>query len=143
MASGAAVIRYDGKRGTVWRIKFADADGRQVKETLGPERDGWNEKRAHTELQNRLADVRRIQLRKPTRMTFDTYADLWLAEGETRRRWQPRTVIQYRSIAKRLKGFFGPMPIATIRPRDVSAYIAQQMADFEPSTVGRDIDLLF
>src|SRR5829696_3528553 len=142
MASGS-VIRYDGKRGTVWRVKYADADRRQVMETLGPERDGWNEKRANEQLQNRLADVRRIQLRKPTRLTFAAYADLWFAEGETRRRWRPRTVIQYRSIAKRLNGFFGPMPLATIRPRDVSAYIAEQAAEFEPSTVGRDVDLLF
>ena len=29
MPSGACVIRYDGKRGTTWRVKFVDADGRQ------------------------------------------------------------------------------------------------------------------
>jgi hypothetical protein len=28
MPSDAAVIRYDGKRGTVWRIKYRDAAGR-------------------------------------------------------------------------------------------------------------------
>ncbi len=39
MPRGAAVIRYDGKRGTVWRIKYADTDGRQVQETVGAERD--------------------------------------------------------------------------------------------------------
>lgn len=35
---GSAVIRYDGKRGTVWRIKYVDTDGRQVME-IGPERE--------------------------------------------------------------------------------------------------------
>src|SRR5207248_41153 len=30
-----------------------------------------------------------------------------------------------------------------IGPRDVAAYIAKQTADFEGSTVGRDVDLLF
>ena len=30
MPSGACVIRYDGKHGIVWRVKYADADGRQV-----------------------------------------------------------------------------------------------------------------
>jgi hypothetical protein len=39
MPDGAAVIRYDGKRGVVWRIKFTDAAGKQVMETLGPERE--------------------------------------------------------------------------------------------------------
>jgi integrase len=142
MPRGACVIPYRGKRGVVWRIKYADADGKQVMETLGPEREGWNAKRANEELQNRLADVRRIQLRKPTKITFSEYADTWFAEGKTRRRWRHRTVIQYRSIAKRLKEEFGPMPLATIRPRHVAAYIGKQTADFEPSTVGRDVDLL-
>ena len=41
MPSGACVVRYDGKRGTVWRIKYTDAEGKQVMETLGPEREGW------------------------------------------------------------------------------------------------------
>jgi len=31
----SAVIRYAGKPGVTWRIKYADADGRQVQETLG------------------------------------------------------------------------------------------------------------
>ena len=44
MPSGAAVIRYDGKRGVSWRIKFTDADGRQVMETVGRERDGFTRK---------------------------------------------------------------------------------------------------
>jgi hypothetical protein len=38
MPSGAAVVRYSGKRGTVWRLKFVDASGCQVMETLGSER---------------------------------------------------------------------------------------------------------
>ena len=92
MPRGSAVIPYHGKRGTTWRIKYADADGRQVMETLGPEREGWNEKRANEELGNRLADVRRIQLRKPTKLTFNEYVDVWFAEGEKRRQWRPRTV---------------------------------------------------
>ena len=51
MPSGAAVIRYDSKRkGAVWRVKYRDADGRQVQETLGPERDGWTRKKAEAEL---------------------------------------------------------------------------------------------
>jgi len=142
VARGSAVIPYYGKRGTTWRIKFVDADGVQVMQTLGSEREGWTEKRANEELQNRLADVRRIQLRKPTKRTFNEYADLWFAEGEKRRRWRPRTAIQYRSIAKRLKKEFGHMPLATIRPRHVAAYVAKQTDSYEASTVSRDIDLL-
>ncbi len=43
MPRGAAVIRYEGARGVVWRIKFEDVDGLQVMETLGPESRGWTE----------------------------------------------------------------------------------------------------
>ena len=34
MRSGE-VIRYEGKRGTVWRLPYRDASGRRVRETLG------------------------------------------------------------------------------------------------------------
>jgi hypothetical protein len=40
MPSGAAVVEYRGKRGRVWRIKYRDASGRQVMETVGRESDG-------------------------------------------------------------------------------------------------------
>ena len=46
MPRGSAVIRYDGARGTVWRIKYADAAGQQVMETIGAERDGITRKMA-------------------------------------------------------------------------------------------------
>ena len=59
MLRGACVIRRDGKRGAVWSVKYRDGDGRQVKERLGPEADGWTERKAKTELAARLTDVRR------------------------------------------------------------------------------------
>jgi hypothetical protein len=63
MPSGACVIRRDGVRGAVFYIKFVDAAGRQVKERLGREADGWNERNARAELEARLTDVRREGLR--------------------------------------------------------------------------------
>jgi hypothetical protein len=59
MARGSAVIPYDGKRGRVWRIKFVDANGRQVMETLGPEREGWTQRKAERALGARLDAVQR------------------------------------------------------------------------------------
>ena len=50
MPSGACVIRRDGKGGAVWSVKYRDADGRQVKERLGPEADGWTKRKAKAEL---------------------------------------------------------------------------------------------
>jgi integrase len=142
MPRGACVIPYRGKRGVVWRIKYADADGKQVMETLGPEREGWTQRKAEAELRERLVKVERRGWRRPRPLTFAQYAETWFAEGETRRSWRPRTVIQYRSIAKRLKDFFGPYPLSTIRPRHVAEYVAKQAATFEASTVSRDLSLL-
>lgn len=46
MPSGACVLRYDGERGAVSYVKFVDATGRQVKERLGREADGWTKRKA-------------------------------------------------------------------------------------------------
>jgi integrase len=51
-------------------------------------------------------------------------------------------VIQYRSIARRLKEQFGPLPLAAIRPRHVAEYVAEQAKTYEASTISRDLSLL-
>src|SRR2546425_219821 len=56
MPRGAAVIRYQGKRGAVWRLQYRDAAGRYVKETLGRE-PHWNKTKAERELGKRLAEI--------------------------------------------------------------------------------------
>src|SRR6266545_75418 len=142
MPRGAAVVEYRGKRGTVWRIKYADADGKQVMETVGAERDGVTRRQAEGELRERLVRVERKAYRRPTPTTFALYAATWLEEGTTRRRWAKRTVIQYRSIVQRLGEFFGPMPLGAIRPRHVAEFVAEQTKDFAASTVSRDVSVL-
>jgi integrase len=142
MSRGAYVIPYEGKRGTVWRIKYADADGQQVMETLGPEREGWTRKKAEAELRERLVRVERRNYRRPLPMTFGEYAETWFSEGAARRGWKPSTVLQYRSVRERLVDHFGPMPLAAIRPRCIAEYIAEQSGEHGASLVGRDVDLL-
>jgi hypothetical protein len=82
MPRGSAVIRYDGKRGTVWRIKYRDATGRQIKETLGPEGDGWTRQKSDAELRERLVRVEGRNYRRPAPLTFGEYAERWFTEGE-------------------------------------------------------------
>ena len=67
---------------------------------------------------------------------------LLFTSGETRRRWKPRTMAQYRSIHRRLVASFGAMPLASIRPRHVAAYIDATSKQLGPASVGRDVDLL-
>ena len=52
------VWRYEGTRGVTWRIRYRDASGRRIMETLGKE-PAWNRKRAQTELRRREVDVER------------------------------------------------------------------------------------
>jgi integrase/recombinase XerD len=141
MASGS-VIPYHGKRGTVWRIKYRDASGTQVMETVGAERDGMTEKKARGLLQERLVDVRRKAYRRPRPLTFEAYRATWFEQGKIRRRWANRTEIQYRSILKRLGEFFDPFPLSGIRPRHVAEYVAEQAESYEASTVSRDLSVL-
>lgn len=142
MPSGAAVVVYNGKRGRVFRVKFTDADGRQVMETLGPEREGWDRRKAEAELRERLVRVERKAYRRPKPTTFGAYRETWFEEGRTRRRWAPRTVIQYRSILKRLGEHFDPFPLGAVRPRNVAEYVSAQSGEFEASTMSRDLSVL-
>ncbi len=142
MPSGACVIRREGKRGAVLYVKYRDATGRQVKERLGREADGWTDKRAKAELRERLVRVERKGYRRPKPLTFGEYAETWFAEGETRRRWKASTAAQYRSIRERLVEHFGAMSLAAIRPRHVAAYIAEASGELGAATVSRDVSLL-
>jgi integrase len=141
---GAAVVRYEGKRGVVWRIKYRDATGEQVMETVGAERDGITERKAEAELRERLVRVERRGYRRPKRLTFGAYADTWLEEGERRRGWAPGTVTCYRNVVGHLKDELGPMTLGGIRPRDVAAYTRTALDnEFAPATVVLHLNLLF
>jgi integrase len=139
---GAAVIRYDGKRGVVWRIKYRDAEDKQVMETLGAESDGWTRKKAQAELRERLVRVERKGYRRPAPLTFGEYADDWFAAGKSRRGWKPRTLAQYVTVQRRLVDHFGSTPLAAIRPRHVAEYVTKLSKTHGASSVGRDLNVL-
>jgi integrase len=124
MPRGSAVIRYDGARGTVWRVKYADASGRQIQETIGAERDGVTRKMAEAELRERLVRVERKSYRRPKALTFEQFAETWYAEGQHSRGWKPATLKVYRNALNAyLIPAFGPTRLDGIRPRDVAAFI--------------------
>jgi integrase len=142
MPEGACVVVYQGKRGTVYRIKYRDADGKQTMESLGPEREGWTKKKAEAELRERLVRVERRGYRRPAPLTFTDYADRWRAEAEKRRAWKPGTLAVYGPRLERLKSHFGPMPLAAIRPRHIAEYVAEAEGKLKPATVANDISML-
>jgi integrase len=142
MPRGAGVIKYKGARDTVWRVKYKDATGTQVQETLGPERDGWNRKKAEAELRERLVRVEKAGYRRPGPMTFEKYARKWFEEGAVRRRWKPGTVAIYVSVERRLIEHLGPLPLAAIRPRHVAELTADMSKTLGAATVSRHLAVL-
>jgi integrase len=147
MPRGAAIIRYHGVRGVVWRIKYADAEGRQVQETIGAERDGVTRKLAEAELRERLVRVERKGYRRPKPLTFGEYAQAWLEAGQRSQGWKPSTILAYRNaLDNYLVPAFGQARLNSIRPRDVSAFVAEMMSTpqgrHERPLTGRYVNLL-
>lgn len=142
MPSGACVVEYDGKRGKVFRVKYTDAAGKQVMETVGAERDGVTRKHAEAELRERLVRVERRGWRKPAPLTFAEYAEQWMEAGPVKRGWKPATPVRYRPVLERLNDTFGAMPLQAVRPRDVSAYATEQLNTYAAKTVNLDLNVL-
>ena len=132
MPRGAAVIEYRGAKGIVYRLKFTDADGRQVMETVGAERDGVTRKQAEAELRERLVRVERKQYRKPKALTFGEWSATWLEEGQRKRAWKPHTLYAYRNALGYLNGYFGKTRLGSIRPRAVSSYVTHCLTEPHP-----------
>jgi integrase len=142
MPSGACVVPYRGARGTVWRVKYLDAKGDQVMETLGREDDGWTRKRAERELGVRLAKVEEGMTRQ-TRETFGAFVDEWRERWLPARRLKPSTVSDYHSIIDRhLVPFFGDAPLQRVDVEKVDAYIAEKTPTLSGKTIHNHLLLL-
>lgn len=145
MPSGAAVIRYEGARGVTWKIKYLDADGRQVKETLGSERDGWNRQRCERELGKRLDAVEK-GLRRPKRRTFDDLAEEFDAVSLAAKPRKRTTLIDYRAtIRNHLRPAFGEYDLERLSrsPEAIERYVADKLkAGLSPKTVRNHLTLL-
>ena len=112
MPRGATVIRYQGKRGVSWRIKYRDAAGKQVQETLGPE-PPWTERRAQRELGKRLAAVDE-GFRKPKRITFAEFTGRFLREYVPSRNLKLTTA---ETTATSFAGTSSPSSATSLSPR--------------------------
>jgi integrase len=125
MAAGACVLRAATKtRGYVWRVKYVDAAGKQVMETLGPERDGWTRKKAQAELRARLVAVEREGYRKPVPMTFESFGRRWVTEHCDRRGLKRSTRRGYEAILERLIFAFAGLRLDEIDAGTVERFIA-------------------
>jgi len=137
-AKWGRVWRYEGKRGVVWRIRYRDAAGRRVLETLGKE-PAWNRKRAEAELRRRLVDVEREGYRKPEKVTFAAFAEHWLEEYLPGRGLKLTTTDGYRqALRKHLLPYFGRYELKTLeqQPELVDRYVTLKIKQgLSPKTV--------
>jgi integrase len=137
--AGGSVWRYQTTRGrVVWRIRYRDASGRRILETLGPE-PTWTKTRAQAELRNRLADVDRDHYQRPHRTTFQDFAAEWMATAVPARGLKHSTVENYESVLRRhLLPAFGRLTLEQLEadPRLVDRYIADKLrSGLSPKTV--------
>jgi integrase len=145
MPSGAAVVRYPGKRGVVWYAKYRDATGRQVKERVGAAKDGTTRRDAERALRARLTDVERDGFRKPEPLTFEAFAERFQAEHLPARNLSKSTLVGYEISIRHLVGDLGSVRLSELerRPELVERFIAARLASgSSPKTVRNDLALL-
>jgi integrase len=144
MRRGACVIRYEGARGVVWKVKYCDADGVQVKETLGRESDGWTERKARAELEARLVDVKRDGLRRVAPVTLAQFAPAWLDDYAALKTLKRSTVGGYRSLLrKHLIPSLGHLKLDAIDVGHIETFVASLgRKGYEPATINRVLNLL-
>jgi hypothetical protein len=139
VASGACVVEYEGKRGRVYRVKFRDADGRQVQQTLGRERDGWTRQRAERELGKLLDKVERERWRKPTRERLSSLVDEYLEQYLPSRGRRRSTLLDYtNTLCRHVLPTLGDVELAELeaRPELLDRYIAtKREADLAAKTI--------
>jgi site-specific recombinase XerD len=144
MPSGAAVTVYEGKRGRTFRVKYRDASGRQVMETLGREADGWTERKAAAELRERLVRVERQRYRRPPPLTFADFTERWIDEHAEARGLKRSTREGYRAIVKRhLLPALGSLKLAAVDVDALERYVARKKkAGLQPRTINRHLNVL-
>jgi integrase len=128
LANGS-VVQYQSKRGVVYRLKYRDAAGKQIQETLGSALEGWSKRKAEQELRNRLADVDRELFVRPEPIRFADFARRFLEEYLPGRNLKYSTTRSYDQIINgHLIPFFGHLELLTIehKPELIDAYISEK-----------------
>ena len=130
---GAAVIARTARNGVItYSIKYVDAAGEQGWERLGTDVEGWTRQKARAVLDDRLSDVRREGLTRPSSTTVADVARDWIATYPA---------------AKGLKhstrtGYFGIVGNYVI-PYLGDLLIADRLGDpLSPATVNRHLNVL-
>ncbi len=134
-ATGQVVVR-ERKTSRVYALRFRAYGDRQYV-TLGADAEGWSQRRAETELENVLADVRR-GIWRPAQSepapapaedpTFHEFASEWYTQHE--RDWQPHPAKTYRGLlVNHLLPFFAKRRLREITVAEVDRYREDRLAE--------------
>jgi integrase len=143
-----SVIVYNGKRGKTFGIRYRDADGRRVSETLGSEREGWDRKRAAEALEERRVEVRKDGRRKLEPVRFEAFAREWVKDyrpGDPDKGGLKRSTREgYESIVNgHLIPELGRLQLAAIDARELERYMTRKREQgLGPRTINRHLNLL-
>jgi integrase len=139
-----SIVRHDSARGIVVRIRYADATGHRVCETLGLESEGWSLRKAEETLRERLVDVKRDKLTRARPLRFEEFARDALETYLDAKGRRHSTRSGYLAVLdQHLAPHFGRMQLDTIEPADVDAYIAKKRrAGLSAATVNRQLNVL-
>ena len=151
MPSGACVIRREGVRGVVFSIKYIGAAGRQVKERLGREADGWNERKANGKQTESKGPARRSVNRRAeggpaqaAALTFGSFVDEWLATYPDAKGLKRSTRESYETIVERhLKPELGHLRLDRVDVGRLERYLpGKRQEGLQPRTLNRQLNLL-
>jgi integrase len=144
MPDGSCVVPYHGKRGTTWRVKYRDATGTQVMETLGKASDGWTKRKAEVALRARLTDVHRTGYRRPEPTSFATFAERWRDEYPITKGLKRSTREGYEAIIEtHLVPFFEGVKLVDVDVAQVERYVARKRKEgLKGATVNRHLNVL-
>lgn len=143
MRRAGSVVRYEGRRGVVFRIRYLDADGARVTETLGLEVEGWSPAKAEDELRSRLVDVKRERRRKLRPTSFGEFAEQWFEAYPDTRGLKRSTRRSYRQILDiHLIPAFGELRLELLDLDRLDRYMAVKRKEVGPASINRQLNLL-
>jgi hypothetical protein len=94
------------RHGNVVTIRYRDKTGRQVRETLGLEAEGWTKSKAQKLERERIV---KGKIKPVETWEFKRLADTWFDETAKRKSWKPLTLKAYKRSIVRLAFFHKKM----------------------------------
>lgn len=141
----AAVVTRTAKNGVItFSVKYLDAEGEQAWERLGTDLEGWTRAKAKAALEERLVDVAREGLRRPSPITVADVAREWNETYPTTKSLKHSTVSGYSAI---VEGYvvphLGHLRIGDLDVAVLDRYVADRLRDgLAPATVNRQLNVL-